>query len=95
MATVNFMYRSTKENAPLNIRFLFRHENKDYVLGAKSKLYIYSHDELQDNNKLSAKKYWEELHGKKKVKDIILANKQIEIQNKTNAIENYVLGSFN
>jgi len=95
MATVNFMYRSTKENAPLNIRFLFRYENKDYVLGAKSELYIYSHDELQDNNKLSAKKYWNEQHEKKKIKDISLANKQIEIQNKTNAIKNYVLGAFN
>ncbi|MCL6266567.1 phage integrase SAM-like domain-containing protein [Flagellimonas myxillae] len=94
MATVNFMYRSTRENSPLNVRFLFRHENKDYVLGAKSELYIYSHDELQDNNKLSAKKYWNELHRKKKAKDISLANKQVEVQNKTNAIENCVLGAF-
>lgn len=95
MATVNFMYRSIKENAPLNIRFLFRHENKDYVFGAKSELYIYSHDELQDNSKLSAKRYWRELHGKKKVKDISIANKQVEIQNKINAIENYLIGAFN
>lgn len=94
MATVNFMYRSTKENAPLNVRFLFRHDGKDYVLGAKTELHIYSHDELLANNKLSAKMYWQELHMKKKVKDIDLANKQVDVQNKTSLIQNHILGAF-
>tara|TARA_R110002049_G_scaffold244889_3_gene418730 strand:+ start:2489 stop:3799 length:1311 start_codon:yes stop_codon:yes gene_type:complete len=94
MATINFMYRSTKENAPLNVRFLLRHEDKDYVFGAKSELYIYSHNELLENNKLSAKKYWKELHNKKKVKDIDLSNKQVDVNAKMNAIKNYVLAVF-
>lgn len=94
MASINFLYRSIKENAPLTIRLLFRHDDKDYVLGAKTELYIYSYAELQNNSKLSAKRYWKELHLKKKVKDIELANKQVEVSNKLNAIENYVLRAF-
>lgn len=94
MASINFLYRSIKENAPLTIRLLFRHGDKDYVLGAKTELYIYSYAELQNNSKLSAKSYWKELHLKKKVKDIDLANKQVEVSNKLNAIENYVLRAF-
>lgn len=94
MASINFLYRSIKENAPLNIRLLFRHGDKDYVLGAKTEIYIYSYAELQNNSKLSAKRYWKELHLKKKVKDIDLANKQVEVSNKLNAIENYVLRAF-
>ena len=33
MATVNFLYRSSKETAPLTLRLLFRHDNKDFVIG--------------------------------------------------------------
>lgn len=94
MATVNFLYRSTKNNAPLNIRLLFRNNNKDIVLGARSELTIYSHSELAANSKLSAKHYWEELHSKKKVRDIDLSNKQIEVQGKLNTLENHILQMF-
>ena len=43
MATVNFLYRSTKEKAPLNLRLLFRHDDKDYVLGAKTQFQVSKH----------------------------------------------------
>lgn len=99
MATVNFMYRSTKENAPLNVRLLFRYDNEDYVLGAKSELYIYSYDELLENDKLSAKHYWEELQYVKtnnsSMESILLGNKQDEVISKKRAIKNYILGAFN
>lgn len=40
MASINFLYRSTKKIAPLTVRLLFRHEGKDYTFGAKTKYAI-------------------------------------------------------
>jgi integrase len=94
MATVNFLYRSSLKNAPLNVRLLFRHDNNDFSKGAKTQLKIYSHDELIKNDELSAKLYWVKLHTKKKVKDIDLENKQTEVNAELNKIKNYVLKSF-
>lgn len=94
MATVNFLYRSIKQNEPLNIRLLFRHEEVDYTQGAKSKLYIYTFDELAQNEKLSAKNYWTKLHNKKNVRDIDLENKQSDINNELNKLKNHVLNAF-
>jgi integrase len=94
MATVNFLYRSSLKNAPLNVRLLFRHDNIDYSKGAKTQLKIYSHDELIKNDKLSAKFYWAKLHQKKKVKDIDVENKQAEVNLELNKIKNYVLKQF-
>jgi len=81
MASVNFLYRSTKENANLNLRLLFRYNDKDYVFGAKTKFEI-------------KKNYWSKQH-KKKSKDIDITNKQTEVNNKLNKIENHVLNAFN
>jgi integrase len=94
MATVNFLYRSSLKNAPLNVRLLFRHDNNDFSRGAKTQLIIYSHDELIKNDKLSAKLYWEKLHQKKKVKDIDVENKQAEVNTELNKIKNHVLKQF-
>jgi site-specific recombinase XerD len=94
MASVNFLYRSTKNNAPLNVRLLFRHNSKDYTFGAKSKLYIYTYDELQQNNKLDASKYWNELHTAKSSRNIDLGNKQHDINTAIKKIENFVLNEF-
>lgn len=81
MATVNFLYRSTKEKAPLNLRLLFRHDNKDFVFGANTKLEVSKH-------------YWIKEHPQKRPKDIEIANKQLEINKELNNIENHVLGAF-
>jgi len=81
MASVNFLYRSTKENANLNLRFLFRHNEKDYVFGAKTKIEVSKH-------------YWAKQH-KKKSKDIEITNLQTEINNELNKIEKYILKAFN
>ncbi|WP_417861479.1 tyrosine-type recombinase/integrase [Winogradskyella sediminis] len=94
MASINYLYRSTKENAPLTIRLLFREDGKDYVLGANSKLSIYSREELIKNPKLSGKTYWNKTHYSKRIKDIDLSNKQNEINTELNKIENYVLDAF-
>jgi integrase len=81
MASINFLYRSTKENSNLNLRLLFRNNGKDYVFGAKTNVEVSKH-------------YWTKQH-KKKSKDIEVTNKQTEINNQLNKIENYVLKAFN
>lgn len=94
MATVNFLYRSTKDNAPLNVRLLFRYNDKDFVIAARSELAIYSYKEIAANAKLNAKQYWTELHSKKNVRDIDLSNKQVEINGKLNVLKNHILQAF-
>ena len=81
MASINFLYRSTKETSNLNVRLLFRHNAKDYVFGAKTKVEV-------------SKIYWSKQH-KKKSKDIDITNQQTEINNQLNKIENHVLKAFN
>lgn len=57
MATVNFLYRSTKPQAKLNIRLLFRRNGEDVVLGAKSEIEV-------------SADYWNNYHFKETLKDI-------------------------
>ena len=81
MATVNFLYRSTKENAHLTLRLLFRHDNKDFVFGASTKLEVSKH-------------YWTKEHTQKRPKDIDIANRQLEVNKELNNIENHILSAF-
>ena len=81
MASINFLYRSTKDKSNLSLRLLFRYNGKDYVFGSKTKLEV-------------EKTYWNKQH-KKKSKDITITNKQTEINIELNKIENHILGAFN
>ena len=81
MATVNFLFRSTKEKANLNIRLLFRYNSEDYVFGGKTKIHV-------------SKDYWFKKHFQKRVKDIEIANKQTEINTEINKLENHILQEF-
>ena len=81
MASINFLYRSTKEKSNLILRLLYRYNGTDFVIGSKINIEI-------------EKNYWSKQH-KKKSKDIDITNKQTEINNELNKIENYVLKSFN
>jgi len=81
MATINFLYRSTKDKANLHLRLLYRFNDKDYVFGANTKLEV-------------SREYWKKQH-KKKSKDIEITNLQIDINGKLNNIENHILKSFN
>lgn len=94
MATVNFLYRSTRENAPLNVRLLFRHNGEDYTIGAKTEIMIYNREELIENPKLSAKHYWDKFHTMTRLKDIDLINKQQEVNTELNKLENHILFAF-
>lgn len=82
MATVNFLYRSKRDRSHLTIRLLFRDNNKDYVLSAKTKLFV-------------TKTYWLNYHFKKRIKDIEVSFEKSRIQNEINCIEDYILKEFN
>ncbi|WP_028873141.1 tyrosine-type recombinase/integrase [Psychroserpens burtonensis] len=88
MATVNFLYRSKKETANLNIRLLYRLTDldseagfKDMVLSAKTQYEV-------------SGKYWKK-HHKSKSKDLKVQNKQTQINSDLNKIKNFILGVFN
>jgi len=81
MATVNFLYRSTRNNAPLTARLLFRHKQKDFVLSSKIKLDV-------------SETYWNKEH-QKKSRDIDIINKQNKINQELSKIESYILTNFN
>lgn len=81
MATVNFLYRSTKDKANLILRLLYRSNDTDFVFGGNTKYEI-------------SKYYWNKQH-KKKSKDINITNRQTEVNNELNKIENHVLNAFN
>jgi integrase len=82
MATVNFLFRSTKEKAPLNVRVLYRYNDKDYVIGGKTNLEV-------------SKEYWNKQHPQKRPKDIAISNKQTEVNQELNKLENHILKAFN
>jgi hypothetical protein len=82
MATINFLYRSAREKAPLNLRLLFRHNDKDYVIGGKTKLEV-------------TRDYWNNYHAKQRLKDIDVKNLQTELKNKLSELENHILEAFN
>ncbi len=81
MATVNFLFRSTKEKANLHLRLLYRFNDSDFVFGVNTKFE-------------TTKDYWSKDH-KKKSRDIILTNEQTRVNAELNKIENHVLNAFN
>jgi len=82
MATVNFLYRSTKEESFMVLRLLFRSDDKDYVLGAKTKFEV-------------SREYWKKYHNQKKPRNIDVANKQLKVKTELNKIESHILNAFN
>lgn len=81
MATVNFLYRSTKDKGNLTIRLLFRFNETDFVFAGNTKFEVTKH-------------YWNKQH-KKKSKDIDITNEQIRVNTELNKIENHILNAFN
>ena len=81
MATVNFLYRSTKDKANLNLRLLFRKNEIDFVIGGVSKVEV-------------TKDYWSKYHNSKRIADVTIKNYQTEIINKLSDLENYILNQF-
>lgn len=88
MASVNFIYRSVKEKANLNLRLLFRYNGMDYVIGSITKFEVY-------------RNYWNENHVPDKktkkikgTKDINILNKRVEVNSELNKLENHILNAF-
>ena len=81
MATVNFLYRSTKDKANLHLRLLFSFKGKNFVYGANTKFEV-------------SNLYWSKYHKMKRPKDIDIINMQTEVNNELNKIENHILNSF-
>ncbi|KAB8152410.1 tyrosine-type recombinase/integrase [Kordia sp. TARA_039_SRF] len=80
MATVNFLYRSTRPRAALTLRLLFRDtQNKDHAIDAKTQYFVDA-------------EYWK-LHDKRS-KDANIKNKQVEVKTHLNEIENFVHAAF-
>lgn len=82
MATINFLYRSTKNKSNLHLRLLYRFNEIDYVFGSNTKYEV-------------TKDYWSKQHKQKRPKDIEIINKQTEVNNELNKIENHILNAFN
>ncbi|MGJ8685762.1 MAG: phage integrase SAM-like domain-containing protein [Nonlabens sp.] len=88
MATVNFLYRSTKSEASLNVRLLYRVQDEsknggytDYTLGAKTQLRV-------------SRDYWNKQHNLKRLSDIELINKISEVKTQLTNIEKNILEKF-
>ncbi|MHA3789982.1 tyrosine-type recombinase/integrase [Flavobacterium hauense] len=81
MASVNFLYRSTKQKAHLIVRLLYRHDEQDFVYGTKTKYEV-------------TKEYWEKQHTQKRPKDIEISNLQTDVKTELNKIENYIINAF-
>lgn len=83
MATVNFLYRSVKQLAPLTIRFLYRDvakgKNIDVVLGSKIKLEV-------------TKDYWKNKDNRKSSAEI--KNLKPLVDKELNKIDIHLLNSF-
>jgi len=81
MATINFLYRSIRNSAPLTLRLLFSYNNSNFVLSVKTK-------------EIVNKDYWETKHFKRS-KDVEIKKRQVELCNKLLNIEKYILTTFN
>lgn len=66
MATINFLYRSNREKAPLTLRLLHRNEDKDFTFSCKIEFEV-------------EKSYWK--NHKKNTRNVTLKNKQVEVNN--------------
>ncbi|HEX8270231.1 MAG TPA: phage integrase SAM-like domain-containing protein [Flavobacterium sp.] len=81
MATVNFLYRSTLKESNLTLRLLFREQDKDHVIDTKTRLEV-------------GKYFWEKLRAKKGVKDTVIRNQQITVEDELNRLEKHILSEF-
>lgn len=82
MATVNFLYRSKRPESFLTIRLLYRNQ-KDYVIGAKTKLKV-------------SKEYWETTHQRnlKDIRDVDQRNTYNAVNTELARIQAHVLDEF-
>lgn len=82
MASVNFLYRSTKDSAKIVLRFLHRTETgRDLQID-------------QRTNETVTKDFWSNVFKKKRITDPILINDKLTLEARLNFLTNHVLKSF-
>jgi integrase len=92
MATVNFLYRSTKDRANLHLRLLYRFNDIDFVIGANTKFEV-------------SKDYWSNQHKQRVFKKTnntdelnkiqFIKEKQNDTDKELNNIESHIVTAFN
>ena len=82
MATVKFLYRSTRDIAPITLRLSFRNGLKDHVIESKTQI-------------TCSKEDWKLMQNSRRVKDAKLKNKKNKFDKDTIDIEGHVLTAFN
>jgi integrase len=91
MATINFLYRSTKDKANLHLRLLYRFKDTDFVFGANTKFEV-SKDYWSKQHKQRVFKKTNNTDELNKIQDI--KEKQNETDKELNNIESYILNAF-
>lgn len=81
MATVNFLFRSTKESANLTLRLLYRNMGKDFTIDGNSKITI-------------EKEFWVRNLNQKKIKDVIILNKQTQYKKLINDLSIHIINKL-
>lgn len=80
MAAINFLYRSTREEAQLTLRLLYRHEGKDYVYATRSKEKV-------------TKQYWGKTH-RSNTRDAAIQNQISEVKANLSRLSKFVIQHF-
>tara|TARA_R110000868_G_scaffold16672_7_gene74145 strand:- start:7765 stop:9087 length:1323 start_codon:yes stop_codon:yes gene_type:complete len=81
MATVNFLYRSKKEQAALSLRLLYTFKGNNFVWSVNSNEYV-------------SKDYWKNHHNQKRPKLEEIKNLQVEVNSKLQGLRNHILENF-
>ena len=81
MATVKFLYRSTKDIGPITLRLLYRRLGVDYSYESKTRIVI-------------SKEEWKKLNTPKRIKDGKLKNQKLKLEKELNELEALVLSRF-
>ena len=78
MATINYLFRSTKNKAKLTLRLLFRHMGEDFTIDAKTDIEV-------------EQEFWKKHFPQKKLNDTSLIREKTRISNATNDLSVYIL----
>lgn len=81
MATISFLYRSTRDSSFLKVSFFHRVDGKNVFFESTLKTIV-------------EKEYWDKFHFAKRISDIKIKNRQTELLQELNAIENHVFNKY-
>lgn len=82
MATINFLFRSSKNKADLTLRLLYRYMGSDYTIGVNSRITV-------------EQEFFKKHLNQKKLKDVSLINEQSRVKKLMNDLSVYVIEKIN